>query len=168
MRSGAGQYDVPYPIRTWGITTHTTPRHSTRPPHKPKGDANTRTGMPVTLPPFITVPPHPAMPPHHPRRHPHHHYEGGVDEGHPTTRTPQEDTHHPHTAHPTGNSARHDSSTRQHCTGMSRARAAHTEPGRTAAHTTAIQHTTHTKKRRTPSTHLTLFTFIHITINVNQ
>ena len=29
----------------------------------------------------------------------HHHDEGGVDRGYPTTRTPQTHTHHPHTTH---------------------------------------------------------------------
>ena len=71
----------------------------------------------------------PCHPP--PQRHPTvhdghtlHHDEGGAHRGYPTTRTPQTHTHHPHTTHLARNTVRHDSSTRQHCSGMSRARAA--------------------------------------------
>ena len=52
-----------------------------------------------------------------------HHDEGGADRGYPTTRTAHTDTHHPHTTHLARNSARHDSSTCQHCSGTRRARA---------------------------------------------
>lgn len=99
--------------------------------------------MPVTQPPFT----HHAT--HHPLYRPtvhdgpaHHHDEGGADRGYPTTRTPQTRTHHPHATHLAKNSARHDSSTRQHCNGMSRTRATPLHWGGTAAaRTTAIPHT---------------------------
>lgn len=76
-------------------------------------------GESITLPPF----PHHATPPsttapHHPRR-------GGNGQRIPH-HTNTTDTHSPPTPHPTHlamNSTRHDSSTRQHCSGMSRARA---------------------------------------------
>lgn len=127
-----------------GQHTLATPRHSTGPPRKQKGGTPThKTGRPGDTAALQS----PCHPP--PQRHPtihegptHHHCEGGAHRGCPTTRTPQTHTRHPHTTHPTRNSARHDSSTRQHCNGMSRARAHATALGRTAAvHTTAIPHT---------------------------
>nr|DAK32097.1 MAG TPA: hypothetical protein [Caudoviricetes sp.] len=115
---------MPYPIRTRGSTTHTPPRHSTGPPRKQKGNTTHNTGrLAQQHPPFT----HHAT--HHPLCHPTihdgptlHHDEGGAHRGYPTTRTTQTRTH-PHTTHPAKNSARHDSITRQHRSGMSRAQA---------------------------------------------
>ena len=115
---------VPHPIRTRGSTTHTPPRHSTGPPRKQKGNTTHNTGrLAQQHPPFT----HHAT--HHPLCHPTihdgptlHHDEGGAHRGYPTTRTTQTRTH-PHTTHPAKNSARHDSITRQHRSGMSRAQA---------------------------------------------
>ena len=115
-------------------TRHTTALQQGHQANK-TGDTNTKTGRPMTLPPFYR---HAT---HHPSCHPtihnaptHHHDEGVADIGYPTTQRPQEDTHYPHTTHPARNSAQHDSSTRQHCNGMSRARA-------TSLHQAAQQHT---------------------------
>lgn len=90
-----------------------------------EGDTTHKTGMPNNTAALT----HHAT--HHRSTHPPfcdgptlHHDEGGAHRGYPTTRTTQTHTHHPHTTHPAKNSARHDSSTRQHCSEMSRARAA--------------------------------------------
>lgn len=128
---------------------HHTNRRGT--PTADGGRTLTFEGEPVTPPPFT----HHAT--HHPLRYPpfhdgptHHSRRGGVDRGYPTTRTAQTRTHHPHTTHLARNSARHDSSTRQHCSGMSRARAA-------PPHWTGQQQHTppsfHTPRGWTPSTH---------------
>jgi len=115
-----------------GNTAHTTPAIQQGHRVNDKGDTNTKkgdtthkTGRPTAQPPFT----HHAT--HHPLCHPPStiapptiHDEGGADRGYPTTRTTRTHTHHPHATHLAKNSARHDSSTRQHCNGMSRARAA--------------------------------------------
>ena len=135
--------------RDTGTTQHTPTalQHSHR--ANKRGDADTergghhaQDGESITLPPFN----------HHAT---HHHNgtppsttapptirdEGGADRGYPTTRTPQTRTHHPHATRLASNSARHDSSTRQHCNGMSRARVTSLHwPGQ-RQHTTAIPHT---------------------------
>ena len=101
-----GQHKVPAPTRERGPHTRTTPRHSTRPPNKQKGDAthqkgdadSKREGHRHSAHPSLTMPPHPITPPHHPR-HPHPPpSRGGAVRGYPTTRTAQTDTHH-HTPH---------------------------------------------------------------------
>ena len=113
-----------------GDNTQHHSRHSIGPQGKQQGgrqhadgDAHIRRGVSNTA--ALHSPCHPP-----PQRHPTvhdgptlHHDEGGADRGYPTTRTAHTDTRHPHTTHPADSSARHDSSTRQHCTGMSRARA---------------------------------------------
>ena len=164
---GNRQCKVPDPTRTRGNTQPTAPRHSTGPPREQKGDTNTQTGdanirRGVSNTAALPSPCHPP-----PQRHPtirdgptHHQREGGAHRGYPTTRTVQTHTHHPHTTHPARNSARHDSSTRQHCNGMSRARAA---PPHWAGQQ---QHTpppfTH-REGWTPSTHLAhLLSLIHV------
>lgn len=89
------------------------------------------------------MPPTTTTTPHHPRQ-PHPPPRRG---GERTEDTPPHEEHgetltHTTAPDPTGNSARHDSSTRQHCSGMSSARATPLHRGRTAAaHTTAIAHT---------------------------
>lgn len=134
-------------------------RHSTGPQGKRQGGANMQTGdaniqrgcQQRDTPPFLT------MPPHHPLCHPtirdsptHHHDEGGAHRGYPTTQTAQTHTHHLHTTHLARNSARHDSSTRQHRNGMSRARA--TPPHRAGQQQHTHRHSTH-RGGWTPSTH---------------
>lgn len=119
-------------------------RHSTGPPNKRKGNADNRregqhnsTRPSLTMPPTIryATPPSTMAPPSTTTR-------GGQTEDTP----PHEQhrhaltTHTPHTRQ--WNSARYDSSTRQHCSGTSRVRAHATALGGTAAvHTTAIPHT---------------------------
>lgn len=88
-----------------GTTMQTEGGHRTR-----DGEASNTAALPSPChPPSTTAP--------------HHHDEEGAHRGYPTTRTPQTHTHRPHTTHLASNSTRHDSSTRQHCNGMSRARA---------------------------------------------
>ena len=118
-----------------------------------KGDASTRTGgsMPH-YPPFSATPPHFVMPPTIHNAPTLHHDEGGADRGYPTARTPRRNTH-PHTPHDLArNSARHDRSTDEYCTGMSGARAIHTGPGGPALHTPPPFRIPRTRGR-TPSTH---------------
>nr|DAV57078.1 MAG TPA: hypothetical protein [Caudoviricetes sp.] len=98
---------------------------------------------------------------------PLHHYEGGADKGHPSHEHHRH-THHPHTTHPTENSARHDNSTDEYCTGKSRTRAGlHALDGPTA-HTTAIPHTTHERMDTIHPPTLTLFTFTQPTNDHDQ
>lgn len=115
---------------------------------------------------------HPSltMPPHHPLCHPtihdgptHHHEEGGTYRGCPTTRTAQTHTHHPHTTHPARNGARHGSSTRQHCSGMSRARAAPLHRAGQQQHTPPPFHTPRRMDTIHSSTHLLSFIHVHTT-----
>lgn len=136
-------------------TPHTPPRHSTGPPRKRKGDTAHKTGSPATQPPFT--------------HHATHHHNGTPPSatappstnvrGEQTEDTPPHE-HHRHTLtthtpqHPAMSSARHDSSTRQHCSGMSRAQA-------TPPHWAGQQHRTpppfHTPRRMDTihsSTHL--------------
>ena len=101
-----------HPIRTRGQHNTRHSRHSMGPPRKQKGDTTHKTGRPVTLPPF----PHHAT--HHPLwPHPPSTTRGGAHRGYPATRTAQTHTHHPHTAAPGEDSARHDCSTLTVCTG---------------------------------------------------
>ena len=148
-----------------------TPSKQQRGTPTPKGDTNTRREGQCNS----TALPHPCHPP--PQQHPtihnaptHHPRRGRVDKGYPTTQRPRRDSHPQCAAHPASNSARHDSSTRQHCSGMSRARATPLHWGGTAAaHTTAIPHTK--KGGHHPLIHsstLTLFTFTHSTNDHDQ
>lgn len=129
MQEGQEQHERGEPNpKTGHHSTHHS-RHSIEPQGKRQGgrqhtdgDTNIQRGVSNT-PPFT----HHAT--HHPLCRPtvqdgptHHHDEGVADRGYPTTRTAQTDTH-THTTHLARNSAQHDSSTRQHCNGMSRARA---------------------------------------------
>ena len=103
--------------RDKGTTRQHTPPFNETTVRTRRGTPHTRRGVqqhsrpPSTMPP--TIHDGPTL----------HHDEGGVDGGCPTTRTAQTHTHRPHPTHPAKNSARHDSSTRQHCNGMSRTRA---------------------------------------------
>ena len=164
IREGVGQCKVPDSIRRQGITAHTTPRHSTGPPSKPKGDTTHKTGRPATQPPFT----HHAT--HHPLCRPTihdgptlHHNEGGVDRGYPTTRTAQTHTHRPHTTHPATDSTRHNSSTRQHCNGMSRARATPLHRAGQQQHTPPPFHTPRKMDTIHSSTHLLSLIHVHTT-----
>lgn len=91
---------MPDPIRTRGITAHTTPRHSTRPPGKRQGDTNTQTGRSASRhPPFH----HNATPAsqYHPTIHDSptlHHDEGGSRQRIPH-HTNTTDTHTARTPH---------------------------------------------------------------------
>jgi len=164
----ARRHKVPDPTRTRDTTTYTTPAiqhgHQANVRGTPilnKGDTNTQTGgTALQHPPFhcYATPPRHATPPStrpHPpplrggsrRRIPHH------------TNTTHTAPHHtPHTQQRTV--ARHDRSTRRHCSGMSRVRATRTGQCRPiAAHTTAIpQQHTDEKDGHHPLT-ITLFTF---------
>ena len=123
---------MPDPIRRRSITAHDTPTIQQGHRVNDKGDANTQTGTPhtrrgaqqhsrpsLTMPPTIryATPPSTTAPPTTTTR------------GEQTEDTPPHE-HHRHTdthsppTHLARNSVRHDSSTRQHCSGMSRARAA--------------------------------------------
>lgn len=160
--SGTMQGAGPNP-KTGHHSTHHS-RHSIRPQGKRQGGTPTHgrghrhsTGRPATQPPFT----HDAT--HHPLCHPPSAMappstttRGRADRGYPTTRTAQTHAHHPHTTHLARNSARHDSSTRQHCNGTSRARAA---PPHWAGQQHTHRHSTH-RGGWTPSTH-PLITLTH-------
>ena len=83
--------------------------------------------------------------------------------GCPTPRTAQTRAHHPHTTHPARNSARHDSSTRQHCNGMSKARAAPLHRAGQQQHTPPPFHTPRKVNTIHSSTHLLLLIRVHTT-----
>ena len=167
----AEQYEGAVPNPNTG-TTHTHhSRHSTGPPRKRKGDTNTQTGdanirRGVSNTAALHSPCHPpsTMPPHHsqwphppPRRG-----ESGRRIPHHTNTT---DTHpHPHhTTHPEKNNARHDSSTRQHCNGMSRARATPPHRAGQQQHTPPPFHTPRRMDTIHSSTHLLSLTHVHTT-----
>ena len=164
MQEGQEQCKGEDPTRTRDNTQPTTPRHSTRPPHKRKGDTTHKTGRPTTLPPFT----HHAT--HHPLCHPtihdgptHHHDEGGADRGYPTTRTAQTHTH-PHTPR-TRQGTVHDTncSTRQHCSGMSRTRATPLHRAGQQQHTPPPFHTPRRMDTIHSSTHLLSLIHVHTT-----
>lgn len=140
---GVEQCKAPDPYEDWA-SQHTPPRHSIGPQGKRQGGrqhtdgeaSNTAALHSPCHPPSATPPALLVMAP------PTTTTRGREDRGYPTTRTPRTHTHHPHTTHPAENSTRHDSSTRQHCSGMSGGTSHTTALGRTtAAHTTAIPHT---------------------------
>lgn len=114
----------------------------------------------------------PCHPPsqRHPTTHDgltHHQREGRADRGYPTTRTPQTHAHRPHTTHLATDSARHDSSTRQHCSGMSRARATPLHRAARQQHTPPPFHTPRRMDTIHSSTHPLSLTRVH-TVNEQQ
>lgn len=156
-----------------GDITHTTPRHSTRSPserkrgrqHSREGDANARReGHHHHAPPFNTMPPTTTTRPHHPRwPHP-----PSTTRGERTEDTPPHEQHRhtptTHTPrHQAKNSARHDSSTRQHCSGMSRARATPLHWAGQQQHTPPPFHTPRRMDTIHSSTHLLLLIHVHTT-----
>lgn len=111
-----------------------------------------------------------AMPPHHPRwPHPPPRRGGVWTEDTPPHEEHGETVTHTTAPDPIGNSARHDSSTRQHCSGMSRARATR-RTGQDSS-STHHRHSTH-RGGWTPSTHPLIyshsFVFTQQMINVDQ
>ena len=125
------------------------------------GTPHTRRGGQQHSRPSLTMPPH--HPPCHPTIHDGptlHHDEGGADRGYPTTRTAHRDTHPHHATHLARNSARHDSSTCQHCSGMSGARATPPHRAGQQQHTPPPFHTPRRMDTIHPSTHL--LSLIHV------
>lgn len=143
IQEGREQREGEDSTRTRGQHTTHHPRHSIGPQGERQGGHHTQDGE-VSNTATLHSPCHPpsAMPPHHPRR-PHPPPRRGGNRQRIPHHTNTTDTHSPPTHRSTWqwNNARHDSSTRQHCNGMSRARAHATALGRTAAHPTAIPHT---------------------------
>ena len=176
MQERQEQHEGEDPIRTRGQHTPATPRHSTGPPSKRKGNPNTQTGdadirrgvqqhsrPSLTMPPTIryATPPSTTAPP------------STTTRGERTEDTPPHEHHRhtvTHTTPHTWQRAVHDThcSTRQHCSGMSRAQPI---PLHWAAQQHTHRHSTH-RGRWTPSTHpLTYshsFTFTQQMINVDQ
>lgn len=151
-RDGGTPHNPPPPPFN-GTTTQTKGGH-----HAQDGGGQHSSARPsITMPPTIHngTPPSATAPPTTNAR-------GRIDRGYPTTRTAQTRTHHPHTTHLAMNGARYDSSTRQHCNGMSRARA-------TPLHWAGQQHTPppfHTPRRMDTihsSTHLLSLIHVHTT-----
>lgn len=161
---GAEQHEDAVPDQDRGHHALHTPHHSTGPPSKREGDVNTQTGRPVTQPPFT----HHAT--HHPLCHP-----PSTTAPPTTTRgggrakdTPPHEHHrHTHTTHTpqdmARNSARHDSSTRQHCNGMSRARATPPHWAGQQQHTPPPFHTPRRMDTIHPSTHPLSLIHLHTT-----
>ena len=169
MQEGREQCEGENPIRTRasqhtplpsfnGTTTHTDGGHR----HTDGGHRHS-TGRPATRPPFT----HHAT--HHPLCRPTihdsptlHHDEGGADRGYPTTQQHRHTltTHTPHTWRGTV----HDThcSTRQHCTGMSRAQATSLHWAGQQQHTPPPFHTPRRMDTIHSSTHHShSFTFTH-------
>lgn len=139
-------------------------RHSTGPPRKRKGDSTHKTGRPTTQPPFT----------HHATHHPLCHPPSTTAPPTTTTRGEQtEDTppheHHRHTLtthtpqHLAKNSTQHDSSTRQHCNGMSRARATPPHWAGQQQHTPPPFHTPRRMDTIHSSTHPLSLIHVHTT-----
>lgn len=162
---------MPDPIRTQGSTTHATPAiqrdHHTNKRGTPthgRGTPRTRRGgqqhcrPSLTMPPTIRYATRPStMAP------PTIHDEGGADRGYPTTRTPQTHTPPPTPQYLAGNSAQHDSSTRQHCNGMSRARATPLHWAGQQQHTPPPFHTPRRMDTIHSFTHLLSLIHVHTT-----
>ena len=145
------------------------PRHSTGPQGKQQGGRQHAEGghhhttrpsfiMPPTIhyaaPPSTMAPPTTTVRGEHAEDTPPHEHHRHT----PTTHTPQ---------HLVRNSARHDSSTDEYCTGMSGARTHATAPDRTtAAHTTAPPHPE--KDGHHPLIHSHSLMFTQQMINVDQ
>lgn len=154
-----------------GSTTTHTPRHSIGPQGKRQGGTPThRRGTPTFDGESVTLPPFTHHATHHPPCHPTihdgptlHHERGGADRGYPTTRTPQTHAHHPHTTHLAMNSARRDSSARQHCGGMSRARATPLHWAGRQQHTPPPFHAPRRMDTIHSSTHLLSLIRVHTT-----
>ena len=149
---------------------HTPSRHSRGPQGKRQGGRQHTDGDADIRRESVTQPPFPHHATHHPLCHPTihdgptlHHDEGGADRGYPTTRTPQTHTHHPHTTHPAGNSARHDSSTRQHCNGTGRTRATPLHWAGQQQHAPPPFHTPRRMDTIHSSTRLLLLIHVHTT-----
>ena len=150
-------------VKRMGITRDKGTTHNTPPPpfnrtteqteggHRTQDGESQRHYRPsLTMPPTIryATPPSTTTPPTI-------HDEGGeAHRGDPTTRTTQTHTNHPHTTRLARNNARHDSSTRQHCNGMSRARVAPLHWARQQQHTPPPFHT----PRRMDTTHSSTLT----------
>lgn len=155
-----------------GASQHTPLRHSIGPQGKRQGgrqhaDGGHRTQdgeASSTAALQSSCHPPPTMPPHHPQRpHPPPRRGGGAGKGYPTTRTAQTHTHHPHATHPARNSTQHDSSTRQHCNGMSRARTTPPHRAGQQQHTPPPFHTPRRMDTIHSSTHLLSLIHVHTT-----
>lgn len=175
-RRGTGQHE-----REWDNTRCRTQSKDRASQHMPpaiqhghrvndKGGANTQTGdtnirREASNTTALHSPCHPpsAMPPtihngptHHPRR-------GGSGQRIPS-HTNTTDTHtYPHATHLARYSARHDSSTRQHCNGMSRARATPLHRAGQQQHTPPPFHTPRRMDTIHSSTHLLSLIHVHTT-----
>ena len=168
-KRGQEQCEGEDPIRTRG-STHTTPRHSIGPQGKRQGGTPTRrrghqhsTGSQQHCRPSLTMPPTTTTAPHHPRRPHPPPREGEADRGYPTTRTAQTRRRLP-AHHTPGNEQRtHDSSTRQHCNGMSRARAAPPHRAGRQQYTPPPFHTPRRMDTIHSSTHLLSLIRVHTT-----
>lgn len=163
---------MPDPIRTRAPPAHTTPHHSTGPQgkrqgghqhtdgghHTQDGEASNTTALHSPCHPPSTMPPHHPRRPHPPPRR------GGSAQRIPhhtnTTHTALTYTT-PHTRQ--WNSARHDSSTRQHCSGMSRARATPLHRAGQQQHTPPPFHTPRRMDTIHSSTHLLSLIHVHTT-----
>ena len=167
MRRVTGQCKMPDPTRRGA--PHHTPHPAIQHGHQANGrgtPCNRREGRQHT--PAFHLRCHPNSPCHPTIHdgHPSATTRGRPDRGYPTTQTPQTHTLH-YTTDLATNSGQHDCSTHQYCSGMSRARG-------TPPHWAGQQHTPppfntpHTEERRTPSTHLTLFTFTQPTNDHDQ
>ena len=168
MRRRAGQCKMPDPIQRRGHRTHHHIRHSIGPQGKRQGgrqhaDGDTDIQRGVSNTAALHSPCHPP-----PQRHPTihdgptlHHDEGGARRGYPTTRTAQTYTHHPHATRLAVNSARHDSSTRQHCSGMSGARATSLHRAGQQQHTSPPFHTPRRMDTIHSSTRLLSLVHVH-------
>lgn len=154
-----------------GITTTHHSRHSTRPLSKRKGDTTRKTGRPATQPLFT----HYAT--HHPLCHPPFTMPppSTTKRGEWTEDTPPHEQHR-HTLTPstpqqdqTGSSARYDSSTRQHRSGMSGARATPLHWAGQQQHAPPPFHTPRRMDTIYSSTHHShSFVFTHLTNNNDQ
>ena len=160
---------MPDPIRRRGTTAHTAPRHSTRPQGKRQGgrqhtdgDAVIRRGVSNTTALHSSCHPPPQHTPHHPRRpHPPPLRGGGRRIPHHTNST---DIHSPPTHHTHDKEQyAHDSSTRQHCSGMSRARAVPPHWAGQQQHTPPPFHTPRRMDTIHSSTHLLSLIHVHTT-----
>ena len=128
-----------------------TPRTSPPPPFNEehhangkRGGTNTQTGRSASQhPPFTyyATPPRHATPTIH-NAPPTTTMRGGACRGYPTTRTAQRDMHHPQCRTWQGNSARHDTVLANTALGVDGIAHTHWVWQTSAAHTTAIPHTT--------------------------
>lgn len=163
MREGGGrrQYKGDRTTRGDNTTTHTPPFNGTTTQtegghHAQDGEASNTAALHSPCHPPPTMPPTTHNDPtlHH-------------DEGERTEDTPPHKRHKhtltTHTPHLAGNSARHDSSTRQHCNGMSRARDAPLHWAGQQQHTPPPFHTPRRMDTIHSSTHLLSLIHVHTT-----